>query len=234
MSRDLAPADLRELDPEPRIRDLDLAAALGFELDYDIRKLIRRNAAELAAHGVIFATVAKITPDLDANPKGAGRPGQEFWLNEPQALLICMFARTARAAEVRRQVIEVYLAWRRGRAVAPQVVPPAGDRVAAARFAPLEEAARRLEPAEEQALALALAPVWANGQRPKFWSDFDVRVLMVRTHRQMRIEEARGLCAERYGPARTPSRSALCRLWLALDRVRAVPGPLPAPLARSA
>jgi hypothetical protein len=35
-------------------------------------------------------------------------------LNEAQALLVCLFSRTGKAAEVRRALIEVFTAWRRG------------------------------------------------------------------------------------------------------------------------
>lgn len=216
MMRDLALSDLHQLDDGPLIRDLDLAEALGFEQDRDIRKLIRRNILEIELYGPSRRRGAMVEIG-----SGAKRKVQEYWLNEEQALLVCMFARTPRAAEVRRQVIAVYMAWRRGKAdeaarVRPALLPPRPA-------FPLEEAARRLGPVETQALALALAPVWRNGRRPAFWSDFDVRVLLVETHRQVALDEARHICAERYGPARTPSRSAIHRFWLALDAVRACP-----------
>lgn len=212
--RDLALADLHLLDDAPRIRDLDLAEALGFEQARSIRVLMERNRPELETHGRFCIEVMQ-------NPAGEGRPLKTYWLSEPQALLICMFARTARAAEVRRQVIAVYMAWRRGKIAAaaralPALPPPRPAY-------PLEDAARRLGPVETQALALALAPVWKNGRRPAYWSDFDVRTLIVETHRQMTIAEARAICTDRYGPARTPSRSAVHRLWMALDAVRACP-----------
>ena len=56
------------------------------------------------------ATVAQ------TSPKG-GRPTLEYWLNEAQALLVCMFSRTDQAARVRRELVEVFMAWRRGKAL---------------------------------------------------------------------------------------------------------------------
>lgn len=110
MSRALTIADLVPAPVEPRVRDLDLARRLGFEHEHDIRKLIRRNMAELIRYGEVSSHHGK------KPPKGSrgGRPEEGFLLNEAQALLICMFSRTERAEEVRTQVIKVYLAWRRG------------------------------------------------------------------------------------------------------------------------
>lgn len=107
MTAHISPTDLHVLDAEPRMQDLKLAAALEFGQPYDIRKLIKRNGHELAKYGEVFATVAKTLPN-------GGRPTEEFWLNEPQSVLICMFSRTDKAAEVRREIIEVFMAWRRG------------------------------------------------------------------------------------------------------------------------
>lgn len=107
MTAHIAPTDLKVLDAEPRVQDLRLADALQFEKPLNIRQLIKRNADELAKHGEVFCTVQKTSPS-------GGRPGEEFWLNEPQSVLICMFSRTDKAAEVRAEIISVFMAWRRG------------------------------------------------------------------------------------------------------------------------
>ena len=96
-----------EFDGEPRLRDLTVADRLGFTRPRDILKLIAVNRAELETHGTL---VCANTPQTSEG----GRPGAEFWLNEAQTLLVCMFSRTAVAAEVRRAVIEVFMTWRRG------------------------------------------------------------------------------------------------------------------------
>lgn len=114
-------SDIQILDTEPRIFDLRLGVGLGFADVHKIRDLIKRNIAELRQHGEVSATVAEIKTPSETNAKGAGRPSTAYYLNEAQALLIAMFSRTERAAEVRRQLIEVFMAWRRGQLVAPGV-----------------------------------------------------------------------------------------------------------------
>jgi len=102
-------SDLVTTDAEPRVLDLRLSEALGFERPRKIRDLITRNMAEIEAHGP-----APHRGALVERPQGGTVEVTEYWLNEPQALLVCMFARTARAAEVRKNLIEVFMAWRRG------------------------------------------------------------------------------------------------------------------------
>jgi hypothetical protein len=170
----LSVADLVATENEPRVRDLDLARALGFARPDWVRKLIHRRRADLARWGAlpvveyrpVCATVSQTRPVCDTvsqtrgdaaiaaqtgpqpdfrdrvsrkslgrisdavslNPtavkRAGGRSGTAFLLNEPQALLICMFARTERAAAVRDQMIEVFMAWRRGQlAGAPGCLP---------------------------------------------------------------------------------------------------------------
>ena len=213
--------DLHVVHDEPRVRDVDIGLRLEFDRPRDIRKLIERHSTELLSYGEVCATVAR------TSPKG-GRPSTEYWLNEGQTLLVCMFARTPAAAEVRRQVIEVFMAWRRGE-MAPQAgeAPAAGD--------PWETVSRRLA-VIEQALAIkqahgdnALAsvvhqlPVWrGSGRRPGFWADREVRTFLVTMHRQVTLDDAYGACFERFGPKRTPSRSAIGRFWRRLDHAHGI------------
>ncbi|MET4689186.1 hypothetical protein [Sinorhizobium fredii] len=70
------------------------------------QNIIRANQAELEAHGNL--------PHVRANTGKRGRPSVFFYLNEEQALLVCMFSPTERASQVREEVIEVYMAYRRG------------------------------------------------------------------------------------------------------------------------
>jgi hypothetical protein len=138
MTAHISPTDLKLLDTEPRVQDLTLADALGFEDRHKIRDLIRRNSPELANHGEVCAIVAQTTPPREGvsatvaeTPSKNGRPGTEYWLNEPQSLLICMFSRTDKAADVRKEIIEVFLAWRRGHhpPALPGPVPSTGDSI---------------------------------------------------------------------------------------------------------
>lgn len=48
-----------------------------------------------------------------------GRPAAAYYLNEEQALLVCMFSRTDKAASVRKLVIDTFMAVRRGRETRP-------------------------------------------------------------------------------------------------------------------
>ncbi|MGY0782108.1 hypothetical protein ACW7BC_29880 [Azospirillum argentinense] len=103
----LTPDQLNDQDGEPRISDLVLAERLGMADPHMIRRLIERNRAELETYGEVSVTVT------ETSQKG-GRPGKAYYLNEGQALVICALSRTPQAALVRRQIIEVFLAYRRG------------------------------------------------------------------------------------------------------------------------
>jgi hypothetical protein len=111
---------------EPRVRDLALAKTLGFDRPANIRNVIRRHKDELASYGQIVTIEDGVCFNLKQNtqPRGKGRPGVEYWLNEEQALLVCMFARTANAAAARKVIIDVFMAWRRNASVRPQLPAP--------------------------------------------------------------------------------------------------------------
>jgi len=100
-------ADLKVIEDEPRIQDLRVAERLGFANPLMIRKLIERNWVELESHGVIS------TVEITTTAKG-GRPGKEYWLIEGQILVVAALSRTPAAAALRKEVIDVYMAYRRG------------------------------------------------------------------------------------------------------------------------
>lgn len=111
--------DLCVISNEPRILDLRIAERLGMADVHDIRRTIEANRPELERYGEISGRRPEI--------RGRGRrPSTEFLLNEPQTLLICMFSRTEKAAEVRQEVIQIYMAFRNGTVVpkAPTVGHP--------------------------------------------------------------------------------------------------------------
>jgi len=101
---ELTVSHLDAFDGEPRVLDLTVAERLGFLRPRAIRQLIERSKAELESYGLI------------ATRCGAYRNRQftEYWLNEAQALLVCVLSRTEKAAEVRRALIELFTVWRRG------------------------------------------------------------------------------------------------------------------------
>lgn len=105
-------AAIQDIDGEPRMRDLDIAEALGFEKHYNIRKLIYRHLIALSAFGEVFSMVEKTS-------SRGGRPGEEYWLNEKQALFICTKSEVQNAIDITIQMIEVFTAYRHG-----QLPPP--------------------------------------------------------------------------------------------------------------
>lgn len=99
--------DLRELEGDARIQDLRLAEILGYGKSYDIRKLIKRNEAKLLKYGVL-STVATTSSSQ------GGAPTAEYWLNQGQAIRIVTLSETERADDATKQVIDVYIAYRKG------------------------------------------------------------------------------------------------------------------------
>ncbi|MCP5196995.1 MAG: hypothetical protein H6974_09450 [Gammaproteobacteria bacterium] len=97
---------LTPINGEPRIRDLDLAERLGFERSAKIRDMIRRNEKKLLNFGIL-PTVGKIH-------EGAGRPTAEFYLNQKQAIFICMKSETDRAFDVQVEIVRVFDAYLNG------------------------------------------------------------------------------------------------------------------------
>lgn len=106
--------DLELLDGEQerRIGASQQGEKLGYERPRDFKKLVMRNWEELLRYGQIpqRATVARYE----------SRPGiwqertvKEPMLNEAQALLMCMFANTSTAADIREEVIRAYLVIKR-------------------------------------------------------------------------------------------------------------------------
>lgn len=97
-----------EKDGEPRVLDIKLATSLGMAQPRNIRSKISENFVELSMYGEVC------TEAMQTSARG-GRPGKAYYLNEPQALLICMWSNTAQAAAVRKMLIDVFMEYRRGR-----------------------------------------------------------------------------------------------------------------------
>ncbi|MFZ1326234.1 MAG: hypothetical protein WAT67_09495 [Candidatus Contendobacter sp.] len=94
---------LTPVNGELRIYDLHLAERLGFSQAFDIRKLIKRYEDKLLNFGIL-ATVAKIH-------NGAGRPTNEYYLNQKQAIFVCMKSETDKAADVQVEIVHVFDAY---------------------------------------------------------------------------------------------------------------------------
>ena len=112
---ELSIADLNTtVNNEPRIKDVRIGERLGMAKPLNIRRTIEANMAELEQHGLVHAAR---TPIISG--KGRVTYVTEYYLNEAQTLLLCMFSRTAAAAEVRKEVIGVYMVYRQGSLQAP-------------------------------------------------------------------------------------------------------------------
>lgn len=104
---ELLPALKSFEDGEPRVRDLDLAVALGYANPPQIRELIKRRDEQLEEFGIIR------TVRINTGERGA--PATEFWLTEKQALLLCTYAETQRSDEVRIALVNVFIAYKSGK-----------------------------------------------------------------------------------------------------------------------
>ena len=115
-------------ETEPRIPDLRIGQALGMAQPLNIRQTIQKNSEELQTYGPIH-----VEREMVQIGSGARRETTAYWLLEPQALLVCMLSRAPNAPQVRRALIEVFMAWRRGERPAAFDRPPLTlDDVAAA------------------------------------------------------------------------------------------------------
>lgn len=201
---------LKVINGDARIADARVQEALGYARINDLHRVIGKHEAELSRYGEVFRQTGK-----KPSAKG-GRPTVTYYLNEAQATLVCMFARTPRAADARQTIVEVFTAWRKGQL----------DQMAGPKADPFARAADRTGHARDQLQALAempaLAreithlPVWANGRRPDFWSDFELRTFFTLSHRQMKLADCVEEARAKFG--RTISVQALSRYWMILDR----------------
>lgn len=99
--------ELIVFNEEPRIRDLQLAHRLEMARPRNIRKVIEENLAELERHGATHVE--------RASPITGGHKATEYWLNESQAILICMKSKAPKAEDARAEIIDVFKAWRHGK-----------------------------------------------------------------------------------------------------------------------
>ena len=97
---------LSVVEGEPRVHDLQLAEHLGFSQPRDIRKIIKRNLNKLLNFGQC-ATVAR-------RIEGGNRTAQEvqeYYLNQKQAIFICMKSETDKAFDVQAEIVLVFDAY---------------------------------------------------------------------------------------------------------------------------
>ncbi|MCB1368091.1 MAG: hypothetical protein KDK00_10035 [Rhodobacteraceae bacterium] len=210
LSRD----DLVVFEGAVRIEDRRVSEALGFGRINDLHRLIRRKADELADFGEVFCREAK-------NPSAKGGcPTLHYYLNEHQATAICLWAETAKARQARKQIIEVFTAWRKGETL-PVRQSRSSDPIEALqrRRAAITEMAGTHSAQNTDLNLIGSLPIWTSGRRQKLFYDEEVRNFLTRAHRVMPAKDALAECEARFGKDRTPSSSALNRYWVKLDRV---------------
>jgi hypothetical protein len=102
---------------EPMVRDVDLAERLGFERPRKIRELIERHidAGNL--------NDSEVRPAMGQTSPQGGRPGTEYWLTEAGALFIATQSGTKRAVGISKEMVRVFMTWRRG-LLAPESSAP--------------------------------------------------------------------------------------------------------------
>lgn len=208
--------DLSVIEGDARVQCRRLSEALGFNRVNDVHRLIRANEDELADFGEVFCFSAK-----NPSAKG-GRPTITYYLNEHQAIAIAMWAQTAKAREARRQIIDVFVSWRRGETLPPQPQTQDVFKAGAERTGDVAEHLQNLQGMEEFVFHVSHLPIWKNGRRPRWWSDLEVRVFIITAHRQMSTLEAEREGQKRYGD-RCPKKSAINDFWLRLDGIVGLP-----------
>jgi len=108
---------VRDIEGEPRIRDLDLAERLGFTKSTNIRNLIKRHRASLEAMGPLF-TVKRVINGGEAT---------ENHLNRKQAIFITAKSDTPAATDITIEIIERFDAYERGLIVQATPAPSLSD-----------------------------------------------------------------------------------------------------------
>lgn len=97
-------------DEQPRIRDIDAAARLGFKRPRKIRELIERTWKEGER------PYCRPTMGRQSTGNGASREYtvNEYWLTLPEVLKLCARSTTPPAEAILDEMIAVFLAWQRG------------------------------------------------------------------------------------------------------------------------
>jgi len=110
---------LTPINGEPRVKDLSLAERLGFDRPVNVRNLIKRNVPKLEAFGPLFTMERVIN----------GGQAREFYLNQKQAIFICMKSETDRAFDVQAEIVRVFDAYLNGALAAPEPSPVTRSRL---------------------------------------------------------------------------------------------------------
>jgi hypothetical protein len=124
---------LHVFDGVPYMTDDDLADRLGFGRDRDIRKLIKRQEANLrllsdlghgvpnptpgSRHGGAVSPVGLLRRQSDRRPGARGPIGTAYYLTQAQVRWIVIKSETPEADTLLRQLLAVFDAWEKGQLV---------------------------------------------------------------------------------------------------------------------
>lgn len=126
--------------PEPYIPDVELGKRLGFKRPWDVRRLIRR---WYDSGHLVDTRCERRSQSDDVNsrrgganaPHGVARRGRpanaEYFLGEADTLFIVTKSETDLATEITKQIIQVFMAWRRGHLAQLKTDPAMGQALAA-------------------------------------------------------------------------------------------------------
>jgi hypothetical protein len=103
------PLALTPINGEPRVHDLILAERLGFDRPRKVREIIQRNLDKLLKFGHC-PTVGRCIEIGN----GAKREVEEYYLNQKQAIFICMKSETDKAFDVQVEIVHVFDAYLNG------------------------------------------------------------------------------------------------------------------------
>ncbi|MGK7661136.1 MULTISPECIES: hypothetical protein [unclassified Marinovum] len=220
----LSGESLSVIEGDARVSCRRLAKALGFSKLGNLHALVGRHLDELQDFGRVFLLTQKNS--------GPGRPAKSYYLNEHQAVAVCMWANTPKARQARMQIIEVFLAWRRGDLHGLAVMrqpdaPLSAERPRDAFEASADRAEatvrhlRSLSEADEYLRELTHLPIFPSSRRPPWWHHLDVREFLTVSHRQMSIIEAARQGKDLFDD-RCPGKSAIHIYWQRLDGAKKV------------
>ena len=98
-----------------------------------------------------------------------------------------------------------------------------------ARLARLELAIAAGRPNGASGELVLFGPTWPDGRKrtqrfPKYWHDAEVREAVIGLHRTLTIDQAFNELVSCFGHDRSPSRTALHRVWQRIDEAKAAAG----------
>lgn len=159
--------EFHAIDGEPRIRDLDLAEKLGYERPRKIRDLIAE-----------FANEIEVCPVQGRTSERGGRPADEYWLTEAQALFVVAKSETSKATEILKLVISAFIAVRKQIERDEQALKTIPRRLLEAFLLPkpTTEWERMFQPSLVKAICDLHGDKWSGGPHPRWMSSTNSKI----------------------------------------------------------